>query len=288
MNELDPPPSVIELVSASPKADALWKKWLSNLHTWLLENVSKDFYLEVAKDGVNGHALKQVFGHCEAVSTTEVTLWPVPTPALYVWPSAAANMTLSSSSANDTSAGTGAQTVQVIYLDSSYVEQTSDTMNMNGQTGVTIQKDAADVDILRIQEIKVLTAGSSEENEGVIYVGTGTVTAGVPANIYGVIELHHNISLHGFYTIPAGKTAYSSFPWFSNDANQTTEGSFWYRPEGGIFYNKKHVHFKQDVAQMSIRPHLKFLEKTDLDLRSETGAGTGAMSVDLELVLVDN
>jgi hypothetical protein len=54
----------------------------------------------------------------------------------------------------------------------------------------------------------VLTAGTGGVNAGQIYVGTGTVTAGVPANVYGHVAVGDNQSLTGHFTVPAGYTGY--------------------------------------------------------------------------------
>ena len=49
MNELDPPPSLVKLVSdAMP--DAIWKKWLNNLYEWIKENMNQDYYIKHALD----------------------------------------------------------------------------------------------------------------------------------------------------------------------------------------------------------------------------------------------
>jgi len=54
----------------------------------------------------------------------------------------------------------------------------------------------------------VTTAGTSLANEGIIYIGTGTVTSGVPATIYNVIAAGFNNATSSQYTVPAGYTGY--------------------------------------------------------------------------------
>jgi hypothetical protein len=54
----------------------------------------------------------------------------------------------------------------------------------------------------------VTTAGTSLANEGIIYIGSGTVTSGVPATIYNVIAAGFNNATSSQYTIPAGYTGY--------------------------------------------------------------------------------
>jgi hypothetical protein len=121
---------------------------------------------------------KQVFkfGQNASVGNSIETIWLE--GGLYVYPPSATTMTVSSSDVNDTSAGTGARTVLISGLDGSYNE-ISETITMNGQTPVTTSNS-----YLRVNRALVLTAGSGGVNAGIIYVGTGTVTSGVPANKY--------------------------------------------------------------------------------------------------------
>jgi hypothetical protein len=118
------------------------------------------------------------------------------------YPAAALQMTVSSADADDTSAGTGARTVLITGLDANYAV-ISETVTMNGQTAVTTTNS-----FLRINSMLVTTAGTSLANEGIIYIGTGTVTSGVPATIYNVIAAGFNNATSSQYTIPAGYTGY--------------------------------------------------------------------------------
>lgn len=114
----------------------------------------------------------------------------------YVWPSAASTMKISSSSTDDTATGTGAQTVRVYGLNSDWEEIYID-MTMDGQTGVTISTD-----LLRVHRAYVLTAGTGEVNAGDIWIGTGTITTGVPAVKYAGVSAGMGQTLMAIYTIP--------------------------------------------------------------------------------------
>ena len=135
------------------------------------------FELQVGRGQIPGHSVIHVFGHNPDVDTTEVTIWPA--TGLLTHPAAPTIMTISSSSASDTSAGTGARTAV-------------NTVN---------QYDA-------IETMSVTSVGSGGVNAGTIYAGTGTVTAGVPAVPYSAIGIGDNLSLVGHWTCPAGYTGY--------------------------------------------------------------------------------
>lgn len=148
------------------------------------------------------------FGHNGAVGTAALeTVWSQ--GGLYVWPAGATAMTVSSDDANDTSAGTGARTVVVFALDSANLEIAPMTISMNGLTGVSVPTNPR-----AVNRMIVATAGSTGRNLGNVYIGTGTVTAGVPATIYGVIVasgatvgLEENQTQQGFFTVPADAVA---------------------------------------------------------------------------------
>lgn len=104
---------------------------------------------------------------------------------------------LSSGSADDAAAGTGARTVQVTGLLSTYVEA-SETVILNGQTAVNTTNS-----YVAINKVEVLTAGSGGVNAGIVYAGTGTVTTGVPAVVNNAITVGANVSTSAFYVMPA-------------------------------------------------------------------------------------
>jgi hypothetical protein len=157
------------------------------------------FELQVARGQIQAHSVVTIAGYNSDVDTA----WEMITPVGNLsYPAAALQMTVSSADADDTSAGTGARTVLITGLDANYAV-ISETVTMNGQTAVTTTNS-----FLRINSMLVTTAGTSLANEGIIYIGTGTVTSGVPATIYNVIAAGFNNSTSSQYTVPAGFTGY--------------------------------------------------------------------------------
>lgn len=157
------------------------------------------FELQVARGQIQAHSVVTIAGYNSDVDTA----WEMITPVGNLsYPAAALQMTVSSADADDTSAGTGARTVLITGLDANYAV-ISETVTMNGQTAVTTTNS-----FLRINAMLVTTAGTSLANEGIIYIGSGTVTSGVPATIYNVIAAGFNNSTSSQYTVPAGFTGY--------------------------------------------------------------------------------
>ena len=126
----------------------------------------------------------------------------------YAFPAAAAAMKISSSSAADDVGSTGALTVRVVGLDASWNEVVQD-VSMDGQTGVTIPTS-----LIRVYRAYVLTVGTGGVNAGDIWIGTGTITTGVPAVKYAGILATHGQTLMAIYTVPANATGATIWNWY--------------------------------------------------------------------------
>jgi hypothetical protein len=161
---------------------------------------SEPFELQVARGQISFHYDLHKFGFNPDIDDALETVWAE--GGLYSYLSAATVLKVSSSSTADTSAGTGARTVQLYGLDADYNE-INETVTLNGQTAVNTTNS-----FLRINRMVVRTAGTGGTNAGVIYAGTGTVTTGVPANKYATVAIGDGQSLMALWTVPAGFTLY--------------------------------------------------------------------------------
>jgi hypothetical protein len=151
-------------------------------------------------------------GRNVALSTTEANIWEFNT-LLVKWAAvydAAYQLDISSSSAADTAAGTGARTIDVYGLDYQFLPL-KETIALNGQTKVTTVNA-----FRRVFETIVVTTGTGYQNAGDIYVvkgGTGgTYTAGVPGTLTGATIkalVGDNYGLSGLWTVPAGEKPYN-------------------------------------------------------------------------------
>lgn len=239
------------------------------------------FELQVARGQIQGHRNVTVFGFNPDVDTTQVSVWPL--PSLITFPSSAIQMTVSSSSANDTSAGTGARTIVVQGLDADYNEVT-ETVIMNGQTAVTMTAS-----LLRVNYAYVATAGSANSAAGDIYIGTGTVTSGVPATVHDIIKLDYNNTTTGSYTIPAGYTAYMSQGLFSTGqatGSTKVEGRLLTRGTNNIRMTAAITTINNGVANYVFEYPLAIPEKTTVEATAIGGANNNAVSSMFIFVLI--
>jgi hypothetical protein len=129
------------------------------------------------------------------------------------WQTSAVAMEIISSDVDDVSStGTGARTVKVVGLDSSWNEQL-ETVSMNGTTAVTLTNNYRFID-----RVEIITTGSSETNEGDITVQTVS-----GSNAVAVMPAGYGQNWTAAYTIPAGKTGFL-ISWH-NHLLKATDGS---------------------------------------------------------------
>jgi hypothetical protein len=241
------------------------------------------FELQVSRGQIQGHRAVTVFGFNSDVDTTQVSVWPL--PSLIPFPAAAIQMTVSSTNTNDTSAGTGAQTVVVQGLDANYNEVT-EVVTLNGQTAVTMAAS-----LLRVNYAYVATAGSGNGAAGDIYIGTGVVTAGVPATTYNIIKFDYNNTTTGSYTVPAGYTAYVSQGLFSSGqagGSNQVQGRLVTRGTDNIRRTAAVTTLNNGVADYAFEYPLAVPEKTTIEATAIGSASNNAVSSLFVLVLIKN
>ena len=153
---------------------------------------------DIAEGNVTDHVPWSKIGYNAAIGATEEDMWPVSAP--YVFPAGALTMTIVSDSVEDDAdktpvAGTGAYTVTVYYLTTAFAEKNV-TVTMNGTAAVQIATD-----IYRIQNVRIMTAGTALAAVGNLTVASGGVT-------YGYISAGRTRARQCLWTVPAGKTLY--------------------------------------------------------------------------------
>lgn len=236
-----------------------------------------DFYFEVGRGRYPQFKKEHKFGRNGVVATADETIWGE--GGIYSYPSVATTMTISSDDGSDSASGSGAQILKVIGLDGSYDEVTA-SATLNGQTGVSLS-----VDFLRIHRMQVKQVGSADNNIGILYVGSGSVTAGKPANVYGLIEATRNQTLMGLMTVPAGYDAYLTDIYFSVGSGREMDASLCAAKQSEPMQIKFNVNLFQADMEKHFRYPLHFPEKTDIELRGKVDASTIACSGGFELIL---
>lgn len=207
----------------------------------------------------------------DAITTGYETIWDNSNAYTFLQTNMS-SPTISGASANDTSAGTGARTVRVTGVDSTFTVQTEDVA-LSGQTGVALTKN-----YMSINYLEVLTAGSGLVNAGIIYVGTGAITTGVPAVVHGIMKAGLNVSTSAIYTVPANYRLVVEEVYCAS--RNTTAGGHQFAITESV--NLGLVKFKlvdgftnTSPMQRRYKTPLTFSEKTQLQAQVFASAGTG-------------
>lgn len=227
------------------------------------------FELQVSRGQIQGHKTLFKFGNNSDIDDTSEIVWSQ--GGAYTYPTVAAQVKVSSSSADDAAAGTGARTIVVAGLDANYNE-ISETVALNGQTEVLTTNS-----FIRVFRAYVATAGSGGTAAGTIYVGTGTVTSGVPATVYAVIPLGENQTQMAMWTVPAGYTLYiysGTFSAASNNVAQYVLGQFMVRTFGGVFRNVADITVNSNVFRYEWDIPIAVPEKSDIEARAIALSGS--------------
>jgi len=147
----------------------------------------------------------QITGFNNSVGNTNIILSPaVPINGVSIsFPLGTTTLGIASTSTDDTAAGTGARSVEISGLDASYLEIT-ETVVLSGNTKVTTSSS-----FLRINKVRVVTTGTTGENQGDIYISSGdeTFTAGgLPTTkLFTSMDAFSNISKTMIFTVPSSK-----------------------------------------------------------------------------------
>ena len=231
------------------------------------------FDLNVAAGITTQLANVHKFGAVVTTSAPYDTVWSY--GGAYAFPSTAGIVTVTSTSTQDDSGGTGALTVRLQGLDANYNEVEED-FTLNGTVGV-----AGTVEFLRTHRAFVLTGNNDNNNVGNINF---THSVGVTCQIAAGMGQ----SQVTFYTIPAGKSGYlRSFAATMNKNQENTIRLFQKKPDGGVFRLASELNLYNSNMHTTYSIPLYFTEKTDLEVRTYTGNNATVSSM-FDLLIVDN
>lgn len=139
-------------------------------------------------------------GRAQGYTATSATSGKAIRATTYTPQGANAQRSVNSTSASDAAAGTGARTVTINYLNTSF-QLKSETVTLNGVTGV----NTVNTDIAFIESIQVSSVGSGGGNVGTIQVWTGL---GATGSVWGSIAASDNQTFWAHHYVPTGVTCY--------------------------------------------------------------------------------
>ncbi len=155
-----------------------------------IKNFNKDEFFAISRGRVIGHQRFSVLGFSSLINSVESTVWPLGGNAVIL--GTAQTLDLHSTDANDTSAGTGAQSVVVRGVDGAG-DFLAEEVVLDGLSDVSTVGE-----FQCVNRMTVFTAGSNKTNIGDIICDDGV-------NNRHVISALDGISHCGWYLIPNGK-----------------------------------------------------------------------------------
>lgn len=244
---------------------------------------TEPFELQVARGQITGHSVVHVFGFNPDVDTSEETVWPI--DGILGHPASPTVMKISSSSADDDAAGTGARTVLIEGVNGTG-GLVSETVILTGQTEVNTVNSYD-----TIERMVVLTAGSGGKNAGTIYAGTGTVTSGVPAVPYSAMGIGENISLVGHWTCPTGYTGYLVYGKFTvgpTSGNHYVTGRLKLRLNSGIILTAAKTTIQQGEVSYPFEYPIKIRPGECVTATAQGSGSNATVSSYFEIVLIQD
>jgi hypothetical protein len=239
---------------------------------------------------VSDTKVKHVFGKNATAGPTIDDIWTV--DGLYVWQTNTFTVEAISTSANDTTNGTGARSVKIVGLDANWDEY-EETIFLAGTSATSTTGS-----FIRINEALVATSGTYASN-----TITGTQAGDISIRITGggadqceiLNTLKYGHSQVARYSVPNNKTAYIRRISANVDGNKAADIFFWERLDGDTVtapFSPKIILVELDgVLGEEIIPFdvpLKLPSKTDFWVSADTASGTTLVDVELEIIVVDD
>ena len=251
--------------------------------------MNQDFYLEVQKGNIPGHAIEHKFGRNIAVANA---IWEGvhPLDGLFVFLSAATTMRVKAGgNSADTAAGAGAQMITLFGL-SGAGEIISENLVLDGATA------SAATSLTFLRTFRTLVADGRAGAYGGTNVGNVVIEDAAGANDMIEIEAGEGQSQYCAYSIPAGKTGYLMEIRVQADSQKPADFRLFTRE--GILDNstpfgvtRVKMHFDGVVGQETEQgssPLLVLPALTDIWVEAEGDGAQTEVSADMEILLVDN
>lgn len=254
-------------------------------------------WLDVARGLAGGITSVKKFGRNAAVGTSFV---PVCIDGLYQTPqpgSATALRIKAGGNANDTAAGTGARSVRVTGTDENF-ELATEVITTAGASA----SSATTTTFTRLFLIDVETSGTYATLTAGSHAGKIVIENSAGGTDWGAMDaagFAKSGSEIGAYTIPSGYTGFIKLRDLSIDSGKTVDAIFFSRPNcdqtAAPYSAMRARSVITGVAGGSIEafgatdvPFGPFVGPTDVGFMAKVASGTASVSVEFEIILVEN
>lgn len=253
-------------------------------------------WLDVARGLASGVSSVKKFGRNDAVGTS---FEPVCLGGIYRVPQSGSAATLrvkAGGNANDTAAGSGARSVTVAGLDENF-ELASETVATAGASA----SSATTTTFTRLFLIDVATSGTYASSAAGSHAGDIVIEDGAGTQDWGTMDataFPKSGSEIGAYTIPSGYTGFVKLRDISIDSGKTIDAIFFSRlncDQTAAPYSAMRARSViTGVAGGSIEafgqtdvPFGPFVGPTDVGFMAKVSAGSASVSVEFEVILIN-
>ena len=233
---------------------------------------TSNFLLDVARGNYPTYKIGTKFGRNSDIDSGPEDVWNGGNDYTGFNATAAQTVTIISASAADTTAGTGARTIQLDGLDADYNE-ISEVVTLTGIVSTTSVNS-----YLRLARAKIITAGTTGTNAGEITIRQSTTTA----NIFAVIPVLSGQTAIACDTVPAGKTRIITNLYAAMTRSNGSAGSanmnLQVRELGGAWQTKRSIEVAngQDYNP-NTNSDLLISEKADIRWRCQSVSDSGSI-----------
>jgi hypothetical protein len=239
-------------------------------------------YGQRVADGLEGVFPIRMLGFASNVDNVLIDVWNQ--NIVYPFNQLTFNISVISSSVNDTALGTGIRSIKVYYLDVNYMMQ-SEIFIMNGTTQVF----GIPNDVLRINLVVAEEVGSAGAAVGNILIRMGGV-------VRSMISVGYTKSMQSIITVPEGFNAYITG--FDVSSGSPTEGRFTrFRLEAtmqelmsgniykqGLFTTLEQITIQDNSDQKIYEIPIKIPPRTDIRVRVESDAANANAQVSTTVI----
>jgi len=256
---------------------------------YMLKTSPRWFLLEIQRGNVAGHAIEHVFSHNPSAGTTAVDIWKGTGNLTFL--QVPVTIEAISTSADDDAVGIGTRVITVHGLDENW-NVIQEDITMNGITATLPTTKS----FIRVRKAEVKDTGTyGVSNSGIITIrvsGAGSTLGEIGTD--NGLQLGSTFNSH--YSVPAGKTAYILEYEVITAANKIGSVHFIKReradvttaPFGPVITKSIEDGLAGPNGHSPVSPEDGIPEKSDVWFKGLFVSGTGEITVNYEMLLIDN
>ena len=242
------------------------------------ESLEKNYLVELNRGNIPGSQALAVIALDDDVGPQYKDVWGE--ESNIILQTGVESLEIVSDDVNDTSLGSGVRAVQVISLDSNYIEQTQIVFT-NGTTPVALT--GTHIAVNSIISVDNGTAGQNGLAQGNIRV---QVSGG--GNSRGVIKSGEGYSTSSIYTVPAGKSAFfAEFTSFTPKGQDVQVRSRFQVGNTGPYFIGANVELYEDAISFPFKFFLGLPEKSTFLLQAKSTNSNIRITTAAQFIIVD-